>query len=442
MKETSINKKLSRTEKHHGEEHWYILDNAAAFMPALTDLTIAFVFRISATLKERVYLPDLETAMKNISGRFSYYQVELRRGFFWYYLEPLPEMQALPVADSRFPCLHMHVLRRGTFLYRVRVSHSRIAVEFCHALADGVGALAYLKALIMEYYRLRGIVTPDPQGIFRPSENVGSDESEDAFNLHFRHNMPFPGKSRKAFHIPTLLLLPGQYRITTGLLALDKTLAKVKECGVTLTEFLVSVYFASLQDMFYALPSAVRKRMHPYLSVEVPVNLRKVFPSNTMRNFSLYVLPVLDTRLGWYAFPEILKRVHSYMQSEVNEKNLSMQIARNVSTGRSLAVRILPLGLKGIAARLVHRHIGEDTISGFISNLGPVYLPEPLDSLVDRFDFIPPPSRRCRTNANVVSWKNSLVICFGSLAASTGLERRFFTRLVEMGLSVSIESNL
>ncbi len=442
MNTPELNKKLSLTEKHHGEEHWYILDNAAAFMPALTDRMVALVFRIAATLTERVNLPALEKAMKNISPRFPYFQVELRRGFFWYYLEPLPAKQAVPVADSKYPCLHMRVLHRGEFLFRVRASNSRIAVEFCHALTDGVGALTYLKSLLMEYYSLRGIQTPDPQGIFAPGTPIAHDESEDAFNLHFRYKMPFPGKDKKVFHMPSRPLLSGQYRITTGIIPLDAILGKSKEFSVTLTEFLVSVYFSCLQDEFYTLPPAIRKGLSPYISVEVPVNLRKFFPSKTMRNFSLYVLPVLDTRLGFYELPEIMKRVHSYMQTELNDKNLSMQIARNVSTGRSLLVRILPLALKGIAARLVHKHIGEDTISGFISNLGCVEMPEPLDSHVERFEFIPPPSRRCKTNANVVSWKNKLIVTFGSLSASPDLEKRFYTRLTGMGLHVSIESNM
>jgi hypothetical protein len=433
---------MARTLRLHGEEQWYVLDNAASFMPALADRTVTLVFRISATLTETVNLPALDEALRNISPRFPYYMVELRRGFFWYYLEPLHERRPEPVADSKYPCLNMHVRRRGRFLFRVRAYRSRIAVEFCHVLADGSGALIFLQALVMEYFRLRGVETPDPEGIFKPGEKPEPEESEDAFNLHFRENLPFPAVDKKAFHFPSLSLLPGQYRITTGILPLGAILAKSKEFGASLTEFLVSVYFAALQDIFHSLPLPVRRSMRPYLSVQVPVNLRKLFPSRTMRNFSLYVLPSLDTRLGFYEFPEIVKYVHHFMQSVVHEKNISMQIARNVMGGRSLLVRALPLFLKGVAAKLVYKRMGDDTFSGFVSNLGAVKMPPPLDARIDRFEFIPAPSRRCKTNANVVSWKDSLYVCFGSLAAAPELERLFFTRLVGMGLPVSIESNM
>lgn len=438
----SLNEKFARTEKRSGEDQWYILDNAASFMPALSDKTVTLVFRVSAGLTERVNLPDLERALANISPRFPYYLVELRKGFFWYYLEPFKDRLPEPVADSKYPCLNMSVRRRGRFLFRVRPYRSRIAVEFCHVLTDGTGALGFLKALLMEYYRLRGVETPDPQGIFRPGEEPSPEESQDAFNLHFKDKVPFAGIDRKAFHFPAYGLLPGQYRVTTGIVPLPAILAKAKEWGATLTELLVSVYFACLQDIFYKLPAPVRRTMHPILAVQVPVNLRKLFPSKTMRNFSLFVLPSLDTRLGFYEFPEIVKRVHCYMQAAVHEKDISMQIARNVSGGRTIFIRALPLFLKGIAAKLVYKRMGDDTLSGFISNLGPVELPEPLASRVERFEFIPAPSRRCKTNANVVSYKDRLFVCFGSLAASTDMERMFFSRLTAMGLPVAVESNM
>lgn len=432
---------FSRTEKSAGEERWYKLDNAASFMPALTDSTATLVFRISATLTERIYLPSLAEALANLAPRFPYFLVELRRGFFWYYLQPVAGSLPEPVADSRYPCLGMHIRRRGRFLFRVRAYHSRIAVEFCHVLTDGAGALVYLKAVIMEYLRLRGVDTVDAQGIFRPGDRPDPQESQDAFNLHYRKGMPYPEVGRKAFHFPSMPLRRGQYRVTTGIIPLAAVIAKAKAYGTTLTEFIVSAYLASLQDLYLALPAPVRGSMKKLLAAEVPVNLRRLFPSKTMRNFTLYVMPSLDLRLGFYDFDEILKRVHHFMQAEIHEKNMSMQIARNVGGGRNLTIRMLPLAIKGIAARWVFKHVGEDTMSGIVSNLGAVDLPEALASHVERFEFIPAPSHRCRTNPYLVSWKDRLFISFGSTAASTEVERLFFTRLSGMGIPVAIESN-
>ncbi|MDX9898425.1 MAG: hypothetical protein RBT62_05870 [Spirochaetia bacterium] len=432
----------SGTERINDEERWYILDIAAAFMPSLTDKLISFVFRVSATLDEPIHLKELTQAMANLAARFPYFQVELRHGFFWYYLQALTDRLPEPVADSKYPCLNMHVRRKGRFLYRVRPFRSRIAVEFCHVLSDGHGALTYLKALITEYLSLRGLDVSRVEGILQPGQDIDPEEMEDALKRYGTQKLPPPDSARKAFHFPSMRLRPGQYRIITGAIPLARAKATAKEYGCTISEFFVAVYLDCLQEMFYDLPRPIQRTMHPVLSIEVPVNMRRLFPSKTMRNFTLYVLSTLDTRLGIYEFEEITKRVHFTMQAELDKKNISRQIARNAAGGKNLLVRMLPLVLKGMVARFVFKHMGENTISGLFSNLGPVDLPEPVASRVRRFDSLPAPSRRFRTNANAISWKDTLYISFGSLATTTKLERLFFSRLTKMGISVSIESNM
>lgn len=441
MEQARRNLRFSRTDFQHGEERWYVLDNAGAFMPGITNSTVTLVFRISATLGSPIVLPALEAALAAISPRFPYYLGALRPGFFWYYMEPEGARMPRVSADSKYPCLNMRA-RRGHFLFRIRAYSSRIAVEFCHILCDGTGALNFLKALILEYCRRLGLELPDAQGIFTVGEEPDAEESEDAFNRHVRPGIPHPEKVARAFHIPAMPLWPGQYRVITGQMPLDALLVASKQRGASLTEFLTSVYLAALQDLYYSLPGPVRKARAKVLAIEVPVNLRKLFPSRTMRNFTLYVLPSLDTRLGFYEFEEICSMVHRYMQESLREKNILRQLSRNVMGGRSLVIRALPLGLKNLAARLVYKRMGENTMSGSLSNLGPVGLPGGLASEVESFAFIPAPSRVCKTKAACVSYANQLYLSFGSLAATSELERLFFTRLTGMGIGVAISSNM
>ncbi len=435
------NQRFSRTEFRYDDESWYVLDNAGAFMPGLTNSTATLVFRISATLRSVVVLPALESALAAIAPRFPYYDALLRRGFFWYYLEPAVDKRTKVSADSKYPCLNMRA-RRGHFLFRVRAYSSRIAVEFCHVLCDGAGALGFLRALVLEYFRQLGEDIPESEGIFSPSEQPDAEESEDAFNRHALPGIPYPGKVPRAFHFPALPLWRGQYRVITGQMPLSAVLRLSKRLGASLTELLTAVYLASLQELYYDLPGPVRKALPHTLAIEVPVNLRKLFPSRTMRNFSLYVLPSLDTRLGHYDFEEIVKSVHFFMQEAVSVKNISRQLSRNAMGGRSMLIRALPLGLKDMAARLVYKRMGENTMSGSLSNLGSVALPESLAALVESFAFIPAPSRLCRTKAACVSFRDDLYISFGSLFSATELERLFFTRLEGLGIPIDVSSNM
>jgi hypothetical protein len=61
------------------------------------------------------------------------------------------------------------------------------------------------------------------------------------------------------------------------------------------------------------------------VKVLLPVNLRKLFPSRTLRNFVLYSIPEMDPRLGDYSFPELCRLVHYHMGAEVTAKNLELQ---------------------------------------------------------------------------------------------------------------------
>jgi hypothetical protein len=435
------NQRYSRTDFSHGEERWFMLDNAAAFMPGITDPTATLLFRISATLASPIVLPVLEAALAAILPRFPFYLVLLRRGFFWYYLEPSGERQPRVSADSKFPCLNMRA-RRGPFLFRVRAYAGRISVEFCHILTDGTGALLFLKALVLEYGRALGLDIPEAEGIFGPAEKPDPEEYEDAFNRHVLPGIPHPLPAPRAFHLHSIPLWPGQYRIITGQMPLEALQRLSKERGCSLTELLAAVYLASIQDLYYALPALVRRTQPRILALEIPVNLRRLFPSRTMRNFSLFVLPSLDTRLGFYDFDEIANLVHLYLREAVRPKNMARQLSRNVMGGRSLLIRALPLGIKNLAARLVYKRMGEGTMSGSLSNLGSVQLPEALGGLVESFAFIPAPSKGCKTKAACVSYKDHLYFSFGSLAASSELERLFFTRLTRMGVPIRVTTNM
>ena len=223
---------------------------------------------------------------------------------------------------------------------------------------------------------------------------------------------------------------------------LDAVLQLSKRHGTSLTELLAAVYLAALQEMFYALPSPVRKTLPPILALEVPVNLRRLFSSRTMRNFTLYVLPSLNTRLGFYEFDEIANLVHLYLQEAVSVKNMARQLSRNVMGGRLLLIRALPLSIKNLAAKLVYKRMGENTMSAaFQPRPGPVASSafRPCGGLCV-YLLLPVGSAKPRPPAS--SYNNDLYISFGSLASTVECERLFFVRMERMGIPINITANM
>ena len=433
----------SRTGFRDENGPWYALDNAGIIMPAVSNSVSTSLFRISAGLDEPVNLAALQESLERCARRFPYFVVELRRGFFWYYLEP-HESPLRVQADAPSPSQDFNINRRGTCLFRVRARGNRIACEFSHALSDGTGGLRFLKNLLVEYFRIRGVPTrggeSDPD-LYDLDAAPDAREYEDAYNRHFTAEYPSPSPLPRAFHLPSPQLPRGSYRATCGIVPLAAALAAAKGYGASLTELLVAVFLDALQDLWLAAPARLRRR-RARLAVEVPVNMRKFYPTATNRNFSLFVLVTQDMRLGRRDFAEIVSRAHHQLRFETDARTIAQQISRNVAGARKLAVRLVPLVVKDFFAKLLFSALGEDLISGFVSNLGAVVLPEGPAEHVGRFDFLPAPSVFNKTSASVVSWGGSLYINFGSLARSRELERLYFTRLRSLGLPVRIECNL
>jgi NRPS condensation-like uncharacterized protein len=443
------NRRKARTGFLDATGPWYILDNAGTIMPAVSDSVGTSLFRVSATIDVPVNLNALQSALERVGRRFPYFTVELRRGAFWYYFEP--STQPLKVqADADSPSQDFNINSRGTCLFRVRARERRIACEFSHALTDGTGGLRFLKNLLAEYFRIRGVtdavtgsgVGHDDPDIYDLDETPPHEEYEDAYNRYFTEEYPAPDRLHRAFHLRSPQLPRHQYRITCGIIPLEPALAKARAMGASLTELFAAAYLDAFQALWMSASPRARARQRPKIAVEVPVNMRKFYPTKTNRNFSLFVLSTQDMRLGPRDFPDIVSRVHHQLRFEMDERTIAQQISRNVSGSRNVAVRLVPLWLKDFFAKLLFSALGDDLLSGFVSNLGPVTMPEAYAEHIERFDFLPAPGIFNKTSASVVSWKGNIYFSFGSLATSREIERVFFTRIRSLGLPVRIECNL
>lgn len=421
------------------DKNWYRLDNAGKVYPAIISHRRTSLFRISATLTQEVHAGNLQKALNKVMKRFPYFNVQIKKGLFWYYFETNEHMP-LVERDSLYPCMAINVTKDRMYLFRVRAFRKRIAVEFSHILTDGTGALIFLKTLLLQYFREQGI-QGDPGDdfyIFNPDAKPDPGEYEDSFKRVYNKKIPFKRKQQKAFHLPEKLIRAGHYNIITALIPADQLLGKSREYKVSLTEFLTALLIESYKQ--YCEDNIKPKHFKPIV-INVPVNLRPLFHSRTMKNFFLSKEPAIDPRLGEYTFDEIVHKVHHYMRHEVDRKILNQQISRNVKGEMNTFIRLMPLVFKNMVLPLIYNILGEDNYSGSLSNLGKVTMPEILSNRIERFEFIPAPSTGLKTKAGFVSWGETIIISFGRLTEDNPIERIFFRKMRKMGIAVKIESN-
>ena len=150
----------------------------------------------------------------------------------------------------------------------------------------------------------------------------------------------------------------------------DEILELSHKYKVSLTEYFVSVYFFSLQKIFISTKGKSKKDKRKVLRIEVPINMRSKFPSRTMRNFSLFVLPEIDVRLGTYTFEEILKSIHHQSQISTDIKQISRFLSSNVSYEKLLIIRIMPLFIKRMVTASIYRKLASRRWTGMVTNLG------------------------------------------------------------------------
>jgi NRPS condensation-like uncharacterized protein len=201
----------------------------------------------------------------------------------------------------------------------------------------------------------------------------------------------------------------------------------------------VAVYLYALQDIYNNLSPLARRHSHKTIRIEVPVNLRKVYGTKTMRNFSLYVLPEIDLRLGQYTFEEIVKTVYHQMQLATDKKLINKMISRNVSGEKNPFIRSIPLFLKSLVLSKLYS-LGTRRYSGVITNLGKINFSPEINERIDRFVFVPPPPNKIiRVNCGAVGFGNKLILSFGNITTSKELEMRFFRFLTGQGIAVKIE---
>ncbi len=435
----------SKLNTHHAKTrfldqtgHWYILDNAAVIMPAVSNREDTFLFRLSATLDHPIDYHIMADALAAVSRRFPYFMVELKRGFFWYYFQPLHEIPRLE-PDPAWPCMDFSVHRKKQFPFRIRLKGERIACEFSHALTDATGAMTFLKSILTEYFKHKGIECSGAPDIFMPDSPVHPEESEDAYQRYYKKGTPTPAPLPRAYHLDSPRLKNRMYRITAAAIPLAGLLKAAKDRNASMTELLVACLLEAYLGFWSDSSHKSRKRAGKNIAIEVPVNMRKFYKTLSLRNFSLYVMVCLDARLGSWTFDELVTYVRNVMRVENDERIIARQISRNAGGTRIIAVRLVPLFIKDFFAKLFFRTLGQSIITSFISNLGAVSLPPEIAGRVRRFDFIPAPSNDTRTNASVLSWQDTVYLNFGSRVRTREIERRVFSRIASLGVPVKLD---
>ncbi len=416
---------------------WYKLDLSATVYPTLQRRDFSSVYRISVLLKEAVKPDILQQALDMTLPRFPTYKSSIRKGLFWRYLEPNDRPGPFVQLDIKNPCMPMSFKSNNRYLVRVYYYENRISFEAHHSLGDGTGGMCVLQTLTAQYLRLLGREIDNSYFVMDINEKPDPGELEDAYMKYANSKVCPPRPMDKTYRVRGTKEPFYTLNIIDGIMSVKQVQTVAAKYKATITEYLNAV-------LLYAL---LRKqeadgayRLKP-VRIAMPVNLRRFFPSKTLRNFISMIYPGIDPRLGEYSFDEIVAHVHNHMRYYINEKFLRGDITTNASAQRNPIIRVVPLFIKDFVVKTFYTRVQDRNSSAGLTNMGALKVPENMKPYIERFDiYMGQPFSR-RTNCAIISFEDILTINFASSIVEADVERYFFTKLVQDGIHVKIESN-
>lgn len=423
-----------KKKKRSGKDiRWERLDNTAHLFPAIAGETMSNVYRICVTLTELIDPELLQQAVDMVLPKFDGFNLRMRKGVFWYYFEENGKPAPRVVEETNFPCRYIHANKNNNYLFRVTYYKYRINLEVFHVLTDGMGAINFLRELTYQYLRLRH---PELGNVM--SDSLATHTSmnrEDSFLKNYKQAAKSGYKKQKAYLIKGEKLRPGEFGVMHGYLNIPQLKGVCKQYGVSINEYLVSVFTWSVyQECLKGMPSKLPIR------VAVPVNLRPYFDSITTKNFFAVVSAEFHPTKDAYTFEEVLKAVRDSLRSQMDKEHLEKLFSYNVSNEKIWIARAVPLPLKNVAMKHVYTASALANTST-VTNIGNIPIEEPYRPYVEMILAFLAMSKGQDIKGTVCSFGETLAFSFSYTLKDVSIQRCFFRKLAADGIAVEIDSN-
>jgi len=413
------------------------LDNAANIYPASMSKHYSSLYRMCLTMSEPVDKTILQSALQRVTDRIPTFRCTLKGGAFWWYLN---RVEQAPAVRPLKPLRQFHFADQGGLLYRVSAEGNQIMLDVFHALTDGFGAITFLLTLAADYIRRKHNADIDFNGlVLDPTDRPSYSELEDSFKTVFSGRKGELEKNVDAYHIKGERLPHEAVKDLRAVMSMDRVREVCRQYNCTVTDLLTSVMLFALQEEH----SKDAKPEKDVLKVSVPVNLRPIYKSRTLRNFSSYVNLGMDVKDGYLRFSEIVDFVKAQKEHDLKLENLEPKIAANVELEEMLLVRCLPLFIKHPIIDIINLLHGDRFCSQTLSNLGNVNVPEGMRPYIADIDFILGRQRGNSGACSCAGYNGKLYFHMTRKIANDSFERSFLAQLAALGISTQVTvSNL
>ncbi len=408
---------------------WFALDDAAKIYPLSLEHGGMAVFRLSVYLNEQINPILLQMALNFTIKRFPSFATTIKAGFFWHYLDTTKRRFTVE-PEQYIPCKPLKVSHSNSQSFRVLYFNNRISIEFFHVLTDGTGGVAFLKVLAAEYLRLRMVKIDKDENLWDVDQIPSASELENAFAKVSKT------KKVSGFVDKVALQMSGKLSKTRPCQVIHfkmdsqtlKQAAKKYDCTV-------SAYI--LACMFIAAKAST-DRMSGDISIQVPVDIRKYYSTNTVRNFSMYC----GVRLSVEEIDDVCSIIEKII-IQLKEKTEKDVMSQMVTATENLVngLKLVPLIIKQPITKLVGGVLGDKIFTTTLSNLGVIKIPESMTPYVESMDFVLGPGLTNRANCGLITVNGVTTLTIVKITVDPTFEDKIYSILTESGVKLCVEGS-
>ena len=407
--------------------YWRSLDNAAKLFSAASSPKDTRVFRFYCELKEEVKEEILQEALNQTIQKYPVFLSVMRKGLFWHYLEK-SELRPVVREEYKEPCSSLYVRDKKTLLFEVTYYKKRINFEVFHALTDGTGATEFLRELVKNYLYLIHEEDLEPVELSNQYLTV-KDQEDDSFSRYY--DPDFPRKKKKK--IGAVQIKKGgkgyeELQINEASMSVKELLGIAREKKVSMSVLLTAAFICAIHE------EMSRMQEKKPVILMVPVNLRKIFPSDSMLNFFGYIEPGYQFGGGKDSFEDVLEAVKLYFQENLSKEHMAGRMNELIAIEKHKILKWAPLELKNRCIRAGAK-MAEQEVTAVLSNMSVVKMPEDYAQYIEKFGVY---TSTNRTELCICSFQDTLSLGFTSRYDSTNIQRNFYRILKELGASVKV----
>lgn len=433
----NIDEKQAATGRNcepYDDRPWFKIDNAATLYAAARTKNWTRTFRTALVLDEDIDPVILQKALEDTAKRLPFFCVQLRDGFFWSYFERIDETPKI-VPDENYPYRPIDLGDNKKPCFRVLYGKNRIIVEGFHSMTDGTGSKIILSTLVSRYLALKGEKTvSDGKLVLSTDDEPKAEEARDDYYTYADPNVKAKNPPRVSVHIGENDPLPAYASLIHGICTVENLRAVSKKYSLTITEYLTAV-------LIYTYFNTEEHDGKP-ISVSVPIDLRKRFPSNSVRNFCFMTDVSFDPNgKDEVTFEEVCDAIRGKLSKKATKEELLSAISSNVSAASNPVLKIVPYFIKRMFLKNTYEKV-QHTYTAFFSNLGSFDFPPETSKHIVRAEACLGCTPYQHFGCAAASVNGIFTFTFSSGNQKTEKQKFFFRFLSSDGVSLRIESNV